>query len=158
MKRPIFACLASICLLAASSTQGADDLKLKLADAKFKLGTGTPVELVGLNDGEGKIFYYAPGAAEWTFKLSDDGPFIIHVTASCDAALKTNANFKVSIDGKDVGEEVKLTTAGENEYKLEAKLTPGEHKLAINYTNDIYKENEYDRNLYIHAVTLKPKK
>jgi hypothetical protein len=140
MKRSLFSTLTAFCLLAATA-QAADDVKLKLADAKFKLGEGTPSDLVGHNDGEGKIFYYAPG-----------------VSASCDPAQNVNANFKLAIDGKDVGEEVKLTSEGEKEYKLETKLAPGEHKLTITFTNDVYKEGEYDRNLYIHSVTLKVKK
>jgi len=82
----------------------------------------------------------------------------IVVAASCDPALGTNAWFKLAIDGKNVGEEVKLTSAGEKEYTLESALTPGEHKLSITFTNDVYKENEYDRNLFVHAVTLKPKR
>lgn len=155
--KTLFSSLFAACLLAASA-QAADDVKLKLADAKFKLGQGTSSDLVGHNDGEGKIFYYAPGTAEWTFKLPDDGKFDILVSASCDPAQNVNANFKLAIDGKDVGEEVKLTTEGEKEYKLETKLAPGEHKLSITFTNDVYKEGEYDRNLYIHSVTLKVKK
>ncbi len=38
-------------------------------------------------------------------------------------------------------------------------MTPikaGEHKLAIQFTNDAYKENEYDRNLYIKTVSIRP--
>ena len=159
MKRCLFlALLTSACLGFTARLQAADDIKLKLADAKFKAGTNTPSELIGHNETEGKIFYYVPGTAEWTFKLSDEGRFTILVNASCDPALKVNAWFKLAIDGKDVGEEVKLTSEGEKEYKLEARLAAGEHKLAITFTNDVYKEGEYDRNLYIHAVTLSPKK
>ncbi len=158
MKRTLFTYLTPALVSLAVTAQAADDIKLKLADAKFKLGEGTPAELVGHNDGESKIFYYAPGTAEWTFKQADDGKFTIHISASCDPAQNVNANFKLAIDGKDVGEEVKLTSESEKEYKLETKLAPGEHKLTITFTNDAYKEGEYDRNLYIHSVTLKAKK
>ena len=154
----LLAVLATVCLSFTARIQAADDIKLKLADAKFKAGTNTSTELVGHNEGDGKIFYYAPGTAEWTFKASADGTFTIQISASCDPAQKVNAWFKLTIDGKDVGEEVKLTSEGEKEYKLETKLTAGEHKLAIAFTNDVYKEGEYDRNLYIHAVALTPKK
>ena len=155
----LLAVLSVIGLGFTAGVQAADDIKLKLAEAKFKAGANTTTELVGHNnEGDGKIFYYAPGTAEWTFKTSAEGPFIILITASCDPAQKVNAWFKLTIDGKDVGEEVKLTSEGEKEYKLEARLAAGEHKLAITFTNDVYKEGEYDRNLYIHAVTLTPKK
>jgi len=150
--------LTAVGLGFTTRVQAADDIKLKLNEAKFKAGTGTTSELFGHNEADGKIFFYAPGTAEWTFKLSDEGRFVIQITASCDAAQKENAHFKLTIDGKDVDEEVKLTSEGEKEYKLETKLAVGEHKLAITFTNDVYKEGEYDRNLYIHAVTLTPKK
>jgi len=38
------------------------------------------------------------------------------------------------------------------------KAQAGEHKLVVEYTNDVYKENEYDRNFYLHGVTVKPAK
>jgi len=31
----------------------------------------------------------------------------------------------------------------------------GDHKLSIEFTNDVFKDGEYDRNLYVHGVTLK---
>ena len=49
------------------------------------------------------------------------------------------------------------TAEDKKEYKFDAKLTKGETTLSITYTNDVYKEGEYDRNLYLHAVSLKKK-
>jgi hypothetical protein len=58
------------------------------------------------------------------------------------------------VDGKQTGKE---TETGEEpkEYKFPTPLKAGEHKLTIEFTNDIFKEGEYDRNLYVHAVSLK---
>ena len=50
-----------------------------------------------------------------------------------------------------------LTADEAKEYKLTSKIKSGEHKLAIEFTNDVYKENEFDRNFYVHAVSLKKK-
>ena len=61
----------------------------------------------------------------------------------------------LAIDGEAVGKETLLTADDEKDYTLTAKLKAGERKLVVEFTNDVYKENEYDRNLYVHAVTLK---
>jgi hypothetical protein len=154
MKRFSLTTIASLALLTALTVFAADALKLKLADCKFKTTT-TSSDLTGYNEGDEKLFFYAPGTGEWTFKLPDDGEYTILVKASCDPAQGMNAKFKLAMDGETVGEEVTLTSEGEKEYKLTAKLKAGERKLAITFTNDVYKEGEYDRNLYIHGVELK---
>ena len=77
------------------------------------------------------------------------------IKASCDPAQNERAKFKVTLDGQEVGKETLLTADEEKEYKLPIKVKAGEHKLTIEYTNDVYKENEYDRNFYLHGVTLK---
>jgi len=112
-------------------------------------------ELFGYNDGEGKLFYYTAGAGETTVKLPADGEYELSIKASCDPALNERAKFKVTLDGQPVGMETLLTADDEKEYKLTATAKAGARKLAIEYTNDAYKENEYDRNFYVHGVTLK---
>ncbi|MEW6305146.1 MAG: carbohydrate-binding domain-containing protein [Verrucomicrobiota bacterium] len=154
MKR-FYTLLFATALTAAVNVTAADDIKLKLADSKVTPGQGVSSDLAGYNDGEEKIFFYAPGTAEWTFKVADDGEYTLLIKASCDPAQGMNAKFKVTLDGKAVGEEVTLTSEGEKEYKVVAKLKKGENKLGITFTNDVYKEGEYDRNLYLHGVTVK---
>ena len=39
-----------------------------------------------------------------------------------------------------------------------AGLKAGDHKLAIAFLNDIYKENEYDLNFFVHGVTVRSAK
>ncbi|MCD6051735.1 MAG: Ca-dependent carbohydrate-binding module xylan-binding, partial [Verrucomicrobia bacterium] len=41
------------------------------------------------------------------------------------------------------------------EITVSVKLKAGENKLHVAFTNDTYKEGEYDRNMYIHAATIK---
>ena len=52
-----------------------------------------------------------------------------------------------------------LEYMGNNLLKLRVFPVPpkGDQKISISYTNDEYKEGDYDRNLYLHAVTIKKK-
>ena len=56
-------------------------------------------------------------------------------------------------DGKLCGKEAESSDEPK-EYKFPATLKAGERKLAIEFTNDVFKEGEYDRNLYVHEVKL----
>ena len=74
---------------------------------------------------------------------------------SVEEKILERAKFKLSLDGKLVGKETLLTADGEKEYKFTTAVKAGERKVGIEFTNDVYKEGEYDRNLYVHAVVLK---
>src|SRR5207248_11592541 len=110
---------------------------------------------VGYSEDDAKVFFYTDGPAEATVKVPADGNYEIAVKASCDSALDERAKFKLSIDGKLVDKETLLTADDVKEYRFTTKLAAGERKLTIEFTNDAYKENEYDRNLYVHGVTVK---
>ncbi len=156
--KPLSVCAVLLMLFGATAISGDEkqspDVSLK--EFKFKV-PADQASLFGFNEDEGKLFFYTNGAAETAIKVPADGEYAIVVKASCDPALNENAKFKLSIDGALVGKETTLTAAEAKEYTLAAKLKKGEHKLSIEFTNDAYKENEYDRNLYVHAVTVKPK-
>lgn len=144
--------LTFMCSAVAVSEEKPIDVELK--NFKFKV----PAEqeaLFGLNDSEGKLFFLTNGKAEAAVKLPADGEYEIVVKASCDKALAEFAKFKLWLDGELVGKETTLTAEEPKEYKLTTKGKAGERKLAIEFTNDAYKEGEYDRNLHIHAVTIK---
>jgi hypothetical protein len=115
-------------------------------------------ELFGFNDGEGKVFYYTAGTVEFGAKVEADGAYVIAVKASCDEAMGQKAKFKLWIDGAQVGGETTLTAVDEKEYALPATLKAGDRKIGLEFTNDLYKENEYDLNFYVHGVTVKPAK
>ncbi len=112
----------------------------------------------GLNEDEGKLFYYSNGTAEASFKAPKDGDYEIVLKASGDPAQNERAKFKVMVDGKEFGKETTLTADDAKEYTLSGTLKAGEHKLSVEYTNDVYKENDYDRNFYLHGVTVKSAK
>jgi hypothetical protein len=139
--------------LASAGDKAAITVELKTF--KFKVPAGVSADLFGLNEEDGKLFLYTNGAAEAAVKVPADGDYEIVVKASCDPAKDEFAKFKLSIDGKPVGKETALTAAEVKEYKVPATLKAGERKLSIAFTNDVYKENEYDRNFYVHGVTVK---
>jgi hypothetical protein len=146
------ACFLTVALQGTAADK--DAIPVELKNFKFKVPENQ-ANLFGFNETEDKLFFYTNGPAEAAVKVPDDGDYEVVIKASCDSALNERAKFKLSIDGKAVGKETLLTADEPAEYKLPTKLTAGEHKLVIEFTNDVYKENEYDRNLYVHAVTLK---
>jgi len=139
-------------LLAASF--GEDRIPIELKNFKFKVPEDQ-ANLFGYDEGAGRLFFYTNGPAEAVVKVPADGDYEVVIKAACDSALNERAKFKVSIDGEPVGKETLLTDDGEKEYTLPAKLKAGERKLVIEFTNDAYKEGEYDRNFFVHAVTVK---
>ncbi len=134
-----------------------NEVKIELKSFKFKVPEAQ-ANLFGLNEDEGKLFFYSNGLAEANFKAPKDGEYTIVLKASGDPAMNERAKFKLSIDGKAVGKETTLTADEPKDYTFTEKLKAGDHKIAVEYTNDVYKENEYDRNFYLHAATVKPAK
>jgi hypothetical protein len=143
--------------LQIGTAQDKETITVDLASFKFKVADDK-ANLFGHNDGEGKLFFYTNGLAEATVKVPADGDFDIIVKASCDSALNERAKFKLAVDGKLVDKETLLTADDAKDYKFTTKLKAGDRKLSIEFTNDVYKENEYDRNLYVHGVTVKKAK
>jgi len=151
--RTTFLCLILATPLLAADT---DPIKLDLRKFDFKV-PNEQASLFGYDDGEGRLFYYTKGLGETTVKLPADGDYEVTIRASCDPALNERAKFKLTLDGQPVGMETLLTDDDQKDYKLTATTKAGDHKLGIEFTNDAYKENEYDRNLFVHAVTMKKK-
>ena len=121
-------------------------------------GPAQNAELFGFNDGEGKVFFYTAGTVEWPAKIEADGAYQVVVKASCDEAQGQKAKFKLKVDGEAVGGETALTAVEEKEYVLAATLKAGDRKIGLEFTNDLYKENEYDLNFYVHGLTVRPAK
>lgn len=113
----------------------------------------------GFDDGAGRIFFYSNGAIELPAKLTADGDYEIAVNAACDEANGQKAKFTVTLDGQAVGGEITCTVVDAKEYVVKAPgLKAGDHKIAIAFLNDIYKEGEYDLNFFVHGVILRPAK
>jgi len=135
-------------------SEAADSITIDLKLFKFKVPPER-ADLFGYDDGERKLFYYTSGAGEVTVKLPADGEYEIVIRASDDPALGERAKFKVKLDDEPVGMETLLTADDEKDYKFTTPAKMGERKLSIEFTNDVYKEGEYDRNFFVHEVTLK---
>lgn len=137
----------------------AEDEKVKPITVELKEFTfkAAMADLFGHNTDEGKLFFYTNGTAEAKVKVPKAGGYEIVIKASGDKAMKEGAKFKAAIDGKQVGKETE-TTDEQKEYAFPAKLKAGEQKLSIEFTNDVFKEGEYDRNLYVYEVIVKPGK
>ena len=148
-------CVAVVLLAAIGVAAAADAIKVELKD--FKIKGSLPGDLFGFNEGEEKLFFLTTGAMEADVKVPEDGEYTITVEASCDEALNEKAKFKLSVGDVEVAKEHALTETVAKKYEFTAKLKKGEAKLAIEFLNDAYKENEYDRNLFVHAVKLEKK-
>jgi len=149
----VFAVLAFVGSQQAAAV-AADIVAVELKDFKFKVPPER-ADLFGYDDGERKLFYYTSGAGEVNVKLPADGEYEIVIRASGDPALGERAKFKVKLDDEPVGMETLLTADDEKDYKFTTPAKMGERKLSIEFTNDVYKEGEYDRNFFVHEVTLK---
>jgi len=148
----LFASLA-LCF-APVALPAADDAKPITIELKsFKFPT-EQADLFGYNEGDEKLFLYTNGKVNAKVKVPAEGNYELVVKASGDKALNEGAKFKVAVDGKEVGKETETGDGEPKEYKFPVSLKAGEHELAIEFTNDVYKEGEYDRNLYIYAVTV----
>jgi Ca-dependent carbohydrate-binding module xylan-binding len=152
------ACGTIALVLIAISPARAEDKPITVELKKFEFKVAENLKsLFGHDEGEGKLFFYTNGAAVANVDIPADSEYEITIKASCTKALNEFAKFKLSINGELVGKETALTAEDEKEYKFTAKCKKGDAKLSIEFTNDVYKENEYDRNLWVHAVTLKKK-
>jgi hypothetical protein len=141
-------------VLARASDETAKPLSVELSSFSFKVPK-EKADLFSYNEGEGKLCFYSNGVAEAKVKVAEEGDYEVAVSASGDKALKVGAKFKVALDGKVLGKETETSDGDPKEYKFPATLKAGEHTLSVEFTNDVYKEGDYDRNLYVHGVTLK---
>jgi hypothetical protein len=130
-----------------------DKTPIKADVSKIKF-TATPAELFGWDDGESRAFFYTNGLGEVVVKVPEDGDYDIVITASCQAAKGENAKFKLKVDGTQVGAETQLRSEDAKDYTFSSALKAGERKIGTEYTNDIYKEGEYDLNFFLHGVKI----
>jgi Ca-dependent carbohydrate-binding module xylan-binding len=152
-----FAALALFFLPVLVSAADNDAKPLVVELKSFKLPE-TQSDLFGYNEGDEKLFLYTNGKVTAKVKVPADADYEIILKASGDKALNEGAKFKVAVDGKGVGKETETSDGEPKEYKFPSILKAGAHELTIEFTNDVFKEGEYDRNLYVHAVLLKKAK
>lgn len=134
------------------------EAKAVSADLSKYKGPTEGAELFGYDDGNSRVFFYTAGTLEFGVKVEADASYEIAVKMSCDEAMGMKAKFTVAVDGKQVGGEITGTTADEKEYVVKTEVKAGDRKIQIAFLNDLYKENEYDLNMYVSGLTLRPAK
>ena len=129
---------------------------IELNTFKFTDPAGQPVEssAAGYNEDGQKLFFYAPAVATATVTVPEDGDYVLAVEASCDEAQDEKAKMSVKVGDTVVEKEFLLTETDKKGYEFKVKLKKGETKVALGFTNDVFKEGEYDRNLYVYSVKL----
>ena len=136
---------------AAAAILDKTPIKADVSKVKF---LSEPAELFGYDDGESRAFFYTNGTGELAVKVPADGDYEIVVTASCQAANGQNAKFKLKVDGAVVGAETQLKSEEAKDYAFTAPLKSGERKIAAEFTNDLYKEGEYDLNFFLNGLKI----
>lgn len=126
-------------------------IKADLTKAKFP---NENTEHFAWDDGESRIYYYSNGVAEVVVKVPADGDYEITVTAGCQEANKQFARFILEVDGQKQGAEVSLTAEAPKDYGCCLPLKAGDRKIGVRFTNDMYKEGEYDMTLFLHGLKL----
>jgi hypothetical protein len=154
MIRYVFVALV---LSAGPVALAADAIKLDLSTFKWKAGFDGGDELGGYDNSDERFFLNTNGTATGEVNVPEDGEYTVTVEASCTEAQKEFAKFKVTCGEVVVTKEHACTTEDKKAYTFTAKLTKGKQKLAVEFLNDAYKENEYDRNLFVYAVKLEKK-
>ena len=87
-------------------------------------------------------------------KVPADGEYEVVVTASCTAAKGENAKFKLKVDGAQVGAETQLKSEDAKDYSFTTAIKAGDRKIATEFTNDLYKEGEYDLNFFLNGLKI----
>lgn len=149
--------LLALALAAAPVAHAADAIKLDLTAFKWKAAFEGGGDLGGYSDGEGHFFLYTNGTATGDVTVPEDGEYTVTVEASCTAAEKELAKFKLTVGETVVAKEHACTAEAKTAYTFTAKLKKGKQPLAIGFLNDKFKENEYDLNLFVHAVSVAKK-
>lgn len=146
-------------LAVAGLAVAADPVKVDLKSFKWKAAfSDGNTDLGGYDENENRFFFYTNGSATGDIELPADGEYTITIEASCTAAMKEMAKFKLSVGDTEVAKEHSLKEEGSKEYTFTAKLKKGKTKLKIDFLNDKYKDGEYDLNLFLHSIKVEAKK
>jgi len=155
MVRSLFALAVLVC--GVGTVRAADEVKVDLKTFKWKCAFEGGADLGGYDEGENRFFFHTNGSATGDVTIPEDGEYTITVEASCSAAQKEFAKFKLTVGDVVVAKEFACTTEDAKKYTFTAKLKKGKQPLAIAFLNDVFKEGEYDRNLFVYSVTVEKK-
>jgi hypothetical protein len=134
-----------------------DTIQLQLKAASYKAAYENAGDMVGYNENEEKAFFYTNGSVEFKCQFPADAEYTLTLEASCQAAEKELAKIDIEVNGKSVIKNFTLTSEDPKDYSFTIKGKAGEGTIKVIFTNDKYKEGEYDLNLYLHKASLKKK-
>lgn len=152
MKAFLSLMVASLVLFGCVYARPLEDTKVDLKAAKVTGVDGKESELVGYNEGDEKVFFYTNGKLTANTTVKEDGKYKLVVKASCDSANKERAKFTLSVAGKEVKKDFELTEDDAKEYSFDVEFKKGDTKIVVEFTNDKYKEGEYDLNMYVYEI------
>ncbi|MBX3401069.1 MAG: hypothetical protein KF873_20230 [Gemmataceae bacterium] len=155
LKRSLLAAVAFTFTLGVAVA--ADAIKLELKDFKMKCAFDGGADLVGHDEGENRLFFYANGSGTCEVKIPADGEYTIKLDMGCTKAEKDFAQIKLAVGDTVVKEKFDLTTEDQKEYTFTAKLKKGDSKLVVSFLNDKFKEGEYDLNFYLYKASIEKK-
>jgi len=136
----------------------AEEVKLPpLSDFQWKPAFEGAQELGGYDPAEQRFYFYTNGSAVAEINIPEAGEYTITIEASCTEAEKELAKFRIRCGETEVVKEHTCTAEECKKYSFTARLTAGKQKLEITFLNDAYKENEYDRNFFLHAIRIQKK-
>lgn len=149
----------SALVVAAGVAIAAEPIKVELKNLKWKYAGGEGNdELGGFDEGQDRFFFYTNGTATGEVEIPADGEFTITIDASCTAAEKELAKFKLTVGETEVAKEFTLKQEESKAYDFTTKLKKGKQKLVVTFLNDKYKDGEYDLNLFLHGIKIAEKK
>jgi hypothetical protein len=135
----------------------AEEVKVDLKTFKWKCAFEGGADLGGYDENDERFFFYTNGTATGDVTIPEDGEYTVTVDASCTEALKEFAKFKVTIGEVVVTKEHACTVQDQKKYPFTAKLKKGKQPLVVGFINDVYKDGEYDRNLFVYSVKVEKK-
>jgi hypothetical protein len=153
--------VAPLCLfisamaLAAEEGKKSDEIRLPLKEFKFKVSQDK-ADLFVFDEDAQRLCFYTNGAAEAKFSVENAGDYDLVLSLSGDTAMNVHPKFKLAIDDKEPSKETSLKSDDIKDYKFTIQLKHGTHVLSVAFTNDMYKDGEYDSNLYLHGAKLIP--
>lgn len=155
LKRSLLAAVAVVFGIGAAVA--ADAIKIELKDFKMKSAFDGGADLLGHDEGENRLFFYANGSGTCDVKVPEDGEYTIKLDMGCTKAEKDFAQIKLAVGDTVVKDKFELTTEDQKEYSFTAKLKKGDSKLVVTFLNDKFKEGEYDLNLFVYKASIEKK-
>jgi hypothetical protein len=104
--------------------------------------------------------FWANQIIGYTFKNLEEGEYEVTITAKNYDSLPLEKNYKefnveIDSDYDSASMNIKASDKSWNHETVKMNFAKGSTTLYINWTNDSYKENEYDANIMIKTISVK---